>query len=227
LGTLTVVSGAPRSGDRDGRRPGDAPKRWLHDSLPYVLIEKIVFDLRYALVLAYLGVGALVVVFAARSAWMSLELIPKVWHSTAEQNTIGILSGLDAIMVANVAYLIIAGSYLVYVKDPLHDRVFETREMRPQALRRLSPGNLKEKMAASLVGVSSVNLIQVLINAGTAHGGVNWHVVGIKLAIHGALLIGVLVFSFANRAEDVAEVVTAVERSLAEEARPAGATEGS
>jgi len=125
------------------------------------------------------------------------------WSHHREPPTISILALLDNGMVANVVYLITAGSYLVYVKDTLHDSVFLSKAMRPLALRHVTPGSLKEKMASSLVGVSSVYIATLLISDSVTDMPMNVFVK--KLTIHVVLIVGFLAFALINRIDDKRE----------------------
>lgn len=164
-------------------------------------VERVIFNARYALAVGYIGMTLVLAAFLARMFWDSAQLARHMLSADTSVLTIGILEILDDIMIANVVYLIISGSYLVYVKDRIEDPIFRSREDRPSALRHITPTGLKEKMAASLVGVSSVHLLQVLILTGTPGVHTSWHDVGVKVGIHAMLIVGLLVFARINRSE--------------------------
>lgn len=178
--------------------------RWT----PLAVVEQIIFDTRYLLVVPYIGLVALLVSFVALSVRQCISGSIGMWRGNEATATIVMLSGLDNVMIANVVFLILAGSYVVYVKDRLNDHTFRKPEDRPPALRHLSPGTLKEKMAASLIGVSSVNLLAVLINVGIGPGHelVDWKTFTIKVGIHLVLLVGLVVFAQVNKHETAASV---------------------
>lgn len=183
----------------------ERPASSLVNTRLFNLFEKIVVDTpRALLVLSYLGIIAALVAFIGYSLYHSLLFCADIWHGDEASATIGLLSGLDGIMIANGVYLIAAGSYIVYVKDRLEDSTFTSHSQRPQALRHLSPGTLKEKMAASLIGVSSVNLLQILINVGVGvgHEHIDWITFTVKVGIHIVLLAGLVIFARVNQQEE-------------------------
>jgi uncharacterized protein (TIGR00645 family) len=201
-GTAITGPGATAHHDADP----EPTSKTLLDTRLFGLIEKIIIDLpRAALVLSYVGVILTLAAYVVYSIYHSfLYAFVDLWHGDEEQAVVGLLSGLDGIMIANGVYLIAAGSYIVYVKDKLADVTFTSQRQRPQALRHLSPGALKEKMAASLIGVSSVNLLQILINVGTGvhHDDIDWLTLTAKTGIHLILIVGLLAFARTNKMEE-------------------------
>lgn len=157
------------------------------------IVEGSIFGLRWSLVISYLTLGLLTVAYLARLIWESVRGSWDILVGKSEGGVLTVLAGLDAVMVANVAYLILAGSYIVFVRGKISDRVFKTAAERPPAFQHLTPNSLKKKMAGSLVGVSSVNLIQVLLE-----GDVTYQVLIIKVSIHLVLLVGFICFAWAD-----------------------------
>jgi uncharacterized protein (TIGR00645 family) len=165
-------------------------------------VEHVIYRSKYLLLLGYLAMAIVLASFLLNMTWDALQLAWNMHGTEVSARTIGILEVLDNIMIANVVYLIIRGSYMVYVRDS-----DQPHSSRPQAFNHLTPGGLKERMAASLVGVSSVHLLQVLINVGNeASGYVSWHDIGIKVGIHMMLIIGLVVFYVINRGEEAEEL---------------------
>lgn len=124
-------------------------------------IEKIIYNMKLSLVISYLAASAVMLAYIYTICKESVHTITEMLgdHANAESSILGVLSVIDGIMVANVVYLIVAGSYEIYVKD----HASEAREGIPNALQHLSSGLLKEKMASSLFGVSSVYVLKQLI----------------------------------------------------------------
>lgn len=183
-----------------------------------VIAEGMIERSRYLLVAFYLTCVVSLAAYVAASCWQAMRFIGAMFHEggSDEASAIGILGLLDRMMVANVIFFIIAGSYLVYVKPKFHERVVKRHLDRPQALQHLSPGGLKEKMAASLIGVSSVNLLTVLLQSANEVGAeatkISTHqlivylaYVGVKIFIHAILIYGFVQFYKANIGEEEAE----------------------
>lgn len=72
---------------------------------------------------------------------------------------LGILTLVDIAMVANLLVMVIIGGYSTFVS-----KIEISSEDRPEWLEKVSAGTLKVKLAASLVGVSGIHLLQTFIN---------------------------------------------------------------
>jgi len=141
-------------------------------------IEKALFGSKWLLVPFYFGLIIAQVVYLY---WFTENL----WHMLTTATTISkedgmliVLELVDIVMIANLIKMIISGSYTSFItKD--HS---ETSE-------KSSSGILKVKMSTSLVGVSSIHLLQSFINSER----VPWDVITKQMWIHGMFLVGALV----------------------------------
>jgi uncharacterized protein (TIGR00645 family) len=104
---------------------------------------------------------------------------------------------LDYTMIANLIWFISAGSYYVF----LHPYPSPTDTLKPRSLAHISTGVLKEKMAGSVVGISSIGLLDVFMHIVATHGAVDMQKVIAMLAIHVAIIAGFLAFNYANQAD--------------------------
>ncbi len=114
------------------------------------------------------------------------------------RHTLQALELLDIMMIVNLIWLISAGTYYVFV-DNNYPNVSGKR--RPQCLVHVSAGILKEKMAGSLIGVSSVYLLKIFLEIYTSSEKVDWAKIGVLLAVYAAFIIGFLAFSHSNSAD--------------------------
>ena len=158
------------------------------------LIERAIYGLRLSLVALYLAGSAVLLAFL----W---SLGVEAWHVIQEMTAhhpeegaaiIGALTVIDGIMVANVVYLIIAGSWEVYVSDT--DR---TKAHIPHGLTGMTSGLLKEKMASSLMGVSSIYILTQLVRANEHL--ITWDQFYVVGGFHLLLILGFLVMNYSNR----------------------------
>jgi uncharacterized protein (TIGR00645 family) len=106
-----------------------------------------------------------------------------------------ILELLDISMITNLIWYVSAGSYYVFVHtyDP-HTH----SDNQPRVLNHISSGLLKEKLAMSLVGVSSVHLLQTFMLVSTSDTPVDFNKLIAMGSIHVLFLVGILVFNYAN-----------------------------
>ncbi len=85
------------------------------------------------------------------------------------------LEAVDVVMIANLVKMIITGSYNSFV-DKNHEEASE----------KVSSGLLKVKMSTSVMGVSSIHLLQSFISAET----LDWDTIWKQVLIHGVFIIG-------------------------------------
>jgi uncharacterized protein (TIGR00645 family) len=117
-------------------------------------------------------------------------LIGQVQAEALNEHTLIVLQLLDITMVANLIWLISAGSYYVFIDTGV------SKKKRPRCLTHISSGILKEKMAGSLIGVASVHLLQVFLHM----DDLNWPRLAAMLAIYAAFIFGLLAFCKTNSA---------------------------
>lgn len=125
-------------------------------------------------------------------------LVGATQASILNEHTLIVLELLDITMIANLIWLISAGSYYVFVDNNYPGT---SGKKRPRCLTHISSGILKEKMAGSLIGVSSVHLLQVFLHLSEQTEPLNWPKMGAMLSIHGIFIIGLLAFGHINQAD--------------------------
>lgn len=91
------------------------------------------------------------------------------------EDVIHILHDIDIVMIGYLARMIIIGLYNSAI-DKTHGDIHEN----------ISSGLLKVKLSTSILGVSTVHLLKIFMNAETA----KIETVGVQLAIHLVLIIG-------------------------------------
>lgn len=117
-------------------------------------VEAVLFSTKWVLLSFYFGLMVALVFYGA-------HFTRELWHFVSEWRTIGkdgvlmgILELLDMVMIANLVKMIATGSYTTFIDKTPND----TSE-------RTSSGILKVKMATSLMGVTSIHLLQTLVNS--------------------------------------------------------------
>lgn len=124
--------------------------------------------------------GFEVVVFASR--WIQAPLygglivaemlyaykfLTELWHMVFDLQTLsetvfmlGILSLIDITMVANLLTMVVIGGYATFVSK----LDLEGHRDKPEWLSHVDPGTIKVKLAASLIGISSIHLLKAFVN---------------------------------------------------------------
>jgi uncharacterized protein (TIGR00645 family) len=159
------------------------------------LIEEIILKSRYLLVPFYL-----VLLFDILTIMIDFikMMVGTIETAILMQHTLQALELLDITMMANLIWLISAGSYYVFVDNSYPDRL---RFRRPRCLTHVSAGILKEKMAGSIVGISSVYLLELFMHLAIANEEIRWEQMGGLLALHLVFILGYLAFNRANGAD--------------------------
>jgi len=122
-------------------------------TLKYML-KNTVYSCKWLLLTFYLG---LIFVFALYSIHFGMYIVEmaKSFVTLSEDDMLlAVLKAIDLVMVANLIKTIISGSYYSMVDRTGADDIDK-----------ISSGYLKVKMCMSLVGISSINLLQSFVNS--------------------------------------------------------------
>lgn len=143
-------------------------------------IEDLIFGSKWLLIPFYLGLIVVMIIYTWVYSKEVFGLVADINRITKEDAMLLILEIVDIVMIANLVKMIITGSYNSFV-DKSHSDDSE----------KISSGMLKVKMSTSLIGVSSIHLLQTFINV----SNVETEDLNKQLMIHGTFLIGALILS--------------------------------
>ena len=124
------------------------------------LLEKILFASRWIQVPIYLGLILGCMVYTYK---FIIELVHLCMHAdswTEEMVMLSILTLIDISMVVNLIIIVVIGGYSTFVSK----LDFGAHEDKPEWLQQINAGTLKVKLAISLVGVSSIQLLRSFID---------------------------------------------------------------
>ncbi len=139
-------------------------------------IEDVIFNARWLLIPFYLGLILVLCLYEFAFAKQVLSMFSL--HSiTTETMMLVVLEAVDVVMIANLVKMIISGSYNSFVSKA-HGYQNENA----------SSGMLKVKMSMSIIGVSSIHLLQSFVAA--EH--IQMDVITKQLMIHGMFIVGTL-----------------------------------
>lgn len=113
----------------------------------------VVFSSKWILVPFYVGLVWAQILYAWKSVQAVVHLTEHFASMDESQMMLAVLGLIDIAMIANLVRTIIAGSYHAFLdkEGPVTEHI--------------SSGYLKVKMGMSLVGVSSIHLLQAFINS--------------------------------------------------------------
>lgn len=119
-----------------------------------VFLEDTIFASRWLLLPFYLGLTIALAIYCFRFCLTLWELIINFHGMEENLVMLSVLTLIDITMVANLIKMIIIGSYHNFVEPIDADHT-----------EKVSSGLLKVKMGSSLIGVSSIHLLQAFINS--------------------------------------------------------------
>ncbi|MBH0182105.1 MAG: TIGR00645 family protein, partial [Nitrospira sp.] len=107
--------------------------------------------------------GGLIVVELLYAYKFLIELWEIVLHINKMDETVfmlGVLGLIDVTMVANLLTMVIIGGYATFVSK----LDLDSHPDRPDWLTHVDPGTIKIKLAASLIGISSIHLLKAFVD---------------------------------------------------------------
>ena len=140
-----------------------------------VLIEKIIFNIKWLLIPAYLNLGGFLLVLLYHFI---------IYQHVTNETIMECLEAVDIVMVCNLLSMVISGSYTSFVSKTHSGETEKT-----------SSGLLKVKMSTSILGVTTVHLLKTFIECSSAQVP-DWNLIYKQTFIHGILIIGSLVLAF-------------------------------
>ncbi|HYM36879.1 MAG TPA: TIGR00645 family protein, partial [Nitrospiraceae bacterium] len=122
--------------------------------------EVIVFASRWIQAPLYGGLIVAELLYAYKFVAELWEMMHNVRELTETIFMLSILSLIDITMVANLLTMVVIGGYATFVSK----LDLDTHKDRPEWLSHVDPGTIKVKLAASLIGISSIHLLKAFVN---------------------------------------------------------------
>ena len=126
-----------------------------------LFIERFIYATRWLLAPIYLGLG--LALFA-----LTFKFCQSLWHlyatllETEESDLLlKLLSLIDMVLVGGLLVMVMIGSY----ENSVAQMAVAEDQAKLAWLGKLSPGSLKMKLAAAIVAISSIHLLEVFMNA--------------------------------------------------------------
>jgi uncharacterized protein (TIGR00645 family) len=126
------------------------------------VLERGIFASRWIQAPLYVG---LIVAQLAYAVTYGVELWHVLLHTldwTPKLFLLGLLELIDFLMVANLITMVVIGGYAIFVSK----LNIEGHPDRPDWLEHIDPGAIKVKLGASLIGISSIQLLQSFVKLG-------------------------------------------------------------
>lgn len=125
------------------------------------ILERVIFLTRWLLAPIYLGLGVALTAFVVKFAISLCEFLWVFLSLSSADVLLKILHLIDCAMVGNLIVMVVIGGFALFIRrlEPKGDRE------QLQWLEHLDPGALKLKLGMSLIGVSSIQLLEAFVDA--------------------------------------------------------------
>jgi uncharacterized protein (TIGR00645 family) len=154
-------------------------------------VERIILYSRFILVIFYVGLAVALAAFAVNFVAKLVVVIPATMNMDETGILMAMLVLIDKALVASLIVMVMLSSYENFV-GRFEDGI---REDSPTWLGRLDPGSLKIKVAATIIAISSINLLQSFLTAPQqSNRDLMW-----KAVIHGVFLASALCLALLDR----------------------------
>jgi uncharacterized protein (TIGR00645 family) len=153
--------------------------------------ETIVFASRWIQAPLYGGLIVAELLYAYKFLVELWEMMVHVRQLEETKFMLGVLGLIDVTMVANLLTMVVIGGYATFVSK----LDLEGHPDRPDWLGHVDPGTIKVKLAASLIGISSIHLLKAFVdieNENTEH--VKW-----KIFIHMTFLGSAVLLAWTDK----------------------------
>ena len=163
------------------------------------LIERALFASRWLLAPVYLGLSLTLLLLGIKF-FEEVWHLAHVWQVSESDMILGVLALIDLSLVASLVVMVMFSGYENFVSR------LDIGEGDDKLgwLGKLDAGTLKLKVAASIVAISSIHLLQKFVNIeNTPNDKLMWYVILHLTFVVSALLMGVLDrIAFASHRED-------------------------
>ena len=151
------------------------------------IIERVLLAARWLLVIFYFGLAIGLAVYAFAFTLKLVELVSKVFVYTGVEMILAMLGLIDAALVASLLVMVMLSGYESFIS-----RLDDAGEHLGW-LSKLDTSSLKVKLAASIVAISSIHLLQIFLNLENySNDKILWFTVIHITFLASALLLGML-----------------------------------
>ena len=135
--------------------------------------EVVVFFSRWIQAPLYAGLIVAELLYAYKFLVELVHMIVDIQKLEETQFMLGVLGLIDVTMVANLLTMVVIGGYATFVSK----LDLEGHPDRPDWLSHVDPGTIKVKLAASLIGISSIHLLKAFVNvANVSTEHIKWQI---------------------------------------------------
>jgi uncharacterized protein (TIGR00645 family) len=138
------------------------------------VFEQLLYASRWLLAPLYLGLSFALLAIGIKFFQEVAHLLPHIFDITEANLVLTILSLIDLSLVGGLVIMVMLSGYENFVSAIELDENDEKLAW----LGKMDTGSLKQKVAASIIAISSIHLLQVFMNAeGIENGKIMWYVI--------------------------------------------------
>jgi uncharacterized protein (TIGR00645 family) len=153
--------------------------------------EMLVFASRWVQAPLYGGLIVAECLYAYKFLTELWEMVHDIRELPETVFMLGVLSLIDITMVANLLTMVIIGGYATFVSKI----ELEGHRDKPDWLSHVDPGTIKVKLAASLIGISSIHLLKAFVNvANVSPEHIKW-----EIFIHMTFLASAILLAWTDK----------------------------
>ncbi len=159
----------------------------------HLRVERIIYSSRWLLTPLYAGLILVLFAYVVRMVLKLAQLFNELLTISDSEFLLNALCIIEMVMVANFLVMVIIGGFALFIQQLSdHDRLGELKW-----LDHMTPGGLKLKLKLimSLLGVSSVHLLEALVNAEHLD---NQHLARL-VVVHLVFIISTIAIAWTNR----------------------------
>ena len=157
----------------------------------HTIIESVIFESRWLQAPLYLGLIVALGVYVYQFMIELIHLVTQIGSLSESDIMLMVLGLVDVVMIANLLVMVIIGGYETFVSR----LELDNHPDQPEWLAHMNASMLKVKLAVSLIGISSIDLLRTFINA--AH--LEDRVILWRVIIHVTFLVSALALAFTDR----------------------------
>ena len=153
--------------------------------------ESIVFASRWIQAPLYVGLIVAELLYAYKFLVELWEMVIHIHKVDETAFMLGFLGLIDVTMVANLLTMVVIGGYATFVSK----LDLEHHPDRPDWLTHVDPGTIKIKLAASLIGISSIHLLKGFVDVANENPEhLKW-----KIFIHMTFLASAILLAWTDK----------------------------
>ena len=153
--------------------------------------EAIVFASRWIQAPLYVGLIVAELLYAYKFLVELWEMVIHIHKVDETAFMLGVLGLIDVTMVANLLTMVVIGGYATFVSK----LDLEHHPDRPDWLTHVDPGTIKIKLAASLIGISSIHLLKGFVDVANENPEhLKW-----KIFIHMTFLASAILLAWTDK----------------------------